>query len=192
MQDALLAWELNGKPIPLAHGGPLRLIVPGYYGVNNVKYLRRLAFTEEQSPAAIQASSYRVRPIGVSGAPTQPSMWELDVKSFITHPAGGAQPLRAGTTQVYGVAFAFGGVKSVEVSLDGGRSWRAAEFFGTDLGPHAWRHFMVPVRLEAGSYVFASRATSAKGETQPELRVENERGYGHNGWRDHAVSFTVA
>ncbi len=192
MQEALLAWELNGSPVPLAHGGPLRLIIPGYYGVNNVKYIKRLAFTEEQTAASIQASSYRVRPIGVKGAPSQPSMWQLNVKSFITHPAGGAEPLRSGATQVYGVAFSFGGVRRVEVSPDGGRSWRQAEFFGPDMGPHAWRQFALPVRLERGSHVFASRATSASGETQPELRVENERGYGHNGWRDHAVKLTVA
>ena len=54
MTDALLAWELNGVPIPLAHGGPLRLIVPGYAGVNNIKYIKRLAFTAEQTDAAIQ------------------------------------------------------------------------------------------------------------------------------------------
>ncbi|HEX2199331.1 MAG TPA: sulfite oxidase [Burkholderiales bacterium] len=191
MQEALLAWELNGSPIPVAHGGPLRLIVPGYYGVNHVKYIKRLAFTEAQTEANIQASSYRVRPIGVKGAPSQPSMWEMNVKSFITHPAGGPEPLRAGAAQVYGVAFSFGGVRSVEVSLDGGRSWRQAQFFGPELGPHAWRQFVLPVRLDPGSHVFASRATSASGDTQPELRVENERGYGHNGWRDHAVKFTV-
>jgi sulfite dehydrogenase len=49
MQSALLAWELNGEPLPLAHGGPLRLIVPGYSGVNNVKYVKRLAFTAAQT-----------------------------------------------------------------------------------------------------------------------------------------------
>src|SRR5690606_8370877 len=116
MEDALLAWELNGSPIPLANGGPLRLIVPGYYGVNNVKYVKRLAFTPEQTDANIQASSYRVRPIGVKGAPTQPTMWEMNLKSFITHPAG-TGPLRAGVVQVYGVAFAGDTtVQAVEVS----------------------------------------------------------------------------
>ena len=189
--DALLAWELNGEPLPLAHGGPLRLVIPGYYGVNHVKYVKRLAFTEEQTAANIQASGYRVRPIGVKGAPSQPSMWEMNIKSFITHPAG-TQPVRPGVVQVYGVAFSANGVKGVEVSLDGGKSWRAAQFFGPDLGPHAWRQFVLPARVEPGTYLFASRATSAGGETQPELRVENERGYGHNGWRDHAVRFTVA
>ena len=46
MEDAILAWEMNGEPLSLAHGGPLRLIVPGYQGVNNIKYIKRLAFTE--------------------------------------------------------------------------------------------------------------------------------------------------
>ena len=52
--------ELNGAPIPVAHGGPLRLIVPGYYGINNVKYVRRLAFTRGQSEATVQGSGYRL------------------------------------------------------------------------------------------------------------------------------------
>jgi sulfite oxidase len=193
LEDALLAWELNGAPIPLAHGGPLRLVIPGYYGVNNVKYVKRLAFTEQQTAAAIQSSGYRVRPIGEKGAPGQPSMWEMNVKSFITVPDGGPAPLHPGIVQLHGVAWSgSSAVKAVEVSLDGGRSWRPARFFGLDLGAHAWRQFVLPVRLEAGSYVFASRATDAEGHTQPELRVENERGYAHNGWRDHAVKVTVA
>ncbi|HEX6268237.1 MAG TPA: sulfite oxidase [Burkholderiales bacterium] len=192
LEDAILAWELNGEPLPVAHGGPLRLIVPGYYGVNNIKYVKRLAFTEDQTQANLQRSGYRVRPIGVKGAPSQPSMWEMNIKSFITHPAGGPEPLRAGVIQLCGVAFSGNGVKSVDVSLDGGRSWRPARFFGPDLGPHAWRQFVLPVRVEPGTYEFASRATAPDGESQPELRVENERGYAHNGWRDHAVRVTVA
>jgi sulfite dehydrogenase len=69
-EHALLAWELNGEPIPLAHGGPLRIVIPGYYGINNVKYVKRLAFTAEESDAAIMRTGYRVRPIGMKGAPT--------------------------------------------------------------------------------------------------------------------------
>ena len=63
MDQAILAWEMNGEPLPLAHGGPLRLVIPGYYGVNNVKYLKRLAMTAEESPNKIQQTSYRVRPV---------------------------------------------------------------------------------------------------------------------------------
>ncbi|HCJ00435.1 MAG TPA: sulfite oxidase, partial [Sulfitobacter sp.] len=64
MDRAILAWEMNGEPVPLAHGGPLRLIIPGYYGVNNIKYLKRLALTVEESPNKIQQTGYRVRPVG--------------------------------------------------------------------------------------------------------------------------------
>src|SRR3546814_15339135 len=65
--NAILAWEMNGAPVPLAHGGPLRMIVPGYYGINNVKYVKKLAFTAAETDAKIQASGYRVRPVGVKG-----------------------------------------------------------------------------------------------------------------------------
>jgi sulfite dehydrogenase len=192
MEEALLAWELNGRPLPLAHGGPLRLIVPGYYGVNNVKYVKRLAFTMEETAANIQKSGYRVRDIGKKGDPTQPSMWEMNLKSFVTSPAGG-ETLQPGPVQVHGVAFTGGSpVKGVEVSSDGGRSWQEARLFGPYLGRHAWRQFAAQVQLAAGQYLITSRATAADGTVQPELRTENERAYGHNGWRDHAVAVTVA
>lgn len=193
LEEAILAWELNGDPIPLAHGGPLRLIIPGYYGVNNVKYVKRLAFTPEQTMANIQSSGYRIRPVGVKGTPNQPSMWEMNLKSFVTHPAGEGEALRAGPAQIYGVAWSGGSpVNAVEVSLDGGKTWQAARMFGPNLGRYAWRNFVLPVRLAPGSYAITSRAIADDGEVQPELRVENERGYAHNGWRDHAVKVTVA
>jgi sulfite dehydrogenase len=192
MERAILAWELNGDTLPLAHGGPLRLIIPGFYGVNNVKYLKRLAFTADETKAKIQTSGYRVRGIGVKGAPAQPSMWEMNLKSFVTHPAGEG-PVRAGLVQIHGVAFSgTSAVKGVEVSVDGGGNWLPAAFSGPLLGPYAWRRFVLPVRLSAGSYAITSRAIAYDGTVQPELRVENERGYTHNGWRDHAVKVTVA
>lgn len=192
MENAILAWELNGRPIPLAHGGPLRLIIPGYYGVNNIKYVKSVAFTPEETAANIQRSSYRVREIGQKGNPTQPSMWQMNLKSFVTHPSENGQTLRAGPLQVHGVAFSGGTpIRAVEVSADGGRTWHAAQFFGPDMGPYAWRQFVLPVTLQPGSYLITSRAIGADGSVQPELRIENERGYAHNGWRDHAVAVTV-
>lgn len=192
LQTAFLAWEMNGEPLPLAHGGPLRLIVPGYYGVNNVKYVKRLAFTDAETTANIQASGYRLRPVGEKGKPGQPSMWEMPVKSWINQPAGG-EPVRAGIVHVDGVAFAgTRAVRRVEVSADGGKTWKQARFIGPDLGQYAWRHFVIPVKLESGKHTLMSRATDTAGNTQPAERVENERGYGHNGWRDHAVEVSVA
>jgi DMSO/TMAO reductase YedYZ molybdopterin-dependent catalytic subunit len=192
MERAILAWELNGEPLPLAHGGPLRLIIPGYYGVNNIKYIKRLAFTVDETAAKIQTSGYRVRGIGVKGAPAQPSMWEMNLKSFVTSPDGEGS-VRSGVVQIHGVAFSgASAVKAVEVSVDGGATWRPAEFSGPLLGPYAWRRFVLPLRLSAGNYAITSRAIAYDGSVQPELRVENERGYAHNGWRDHAVKVTVA
>jgi sulfite dehydrogenase len=193
MEHAMLAWELNGEPLALAHGGPLRMVIPGFYGVNNVKYIGRLAFTEKETGANIQTSGYRVRPIGQKGAPAQPSMWEMNVKSWVNSPSGEpGEQVRSGVAQIHGVAFAgVNPVKRVEVSLDGGKSWKDAQFVGPDLGRYAWRQFVLPARLESGTtYVIASRATDAAGNTQPAERVENERGYAHNGWRDHAVRAT--
>ncbi|WP_099868245.1 SorT family sulfite dehydrogenase catalytic subunit [Pararhizobium haloflavum] len=189
MEQAILAWDMNGEPIPLAHGGPLRLIVPGYYGVNNVKYLKRLAFTAEESPAKIQQTGYRVRPVGVSGDPSQPSMYEMSVKSWITGPLENAN---SGQVRIEGLAM--GGtnaVAKVEVSTDGGESWLEAELLGPDLGAYAWRPFFLVANLDAGTHTLASRATNSNGDTQPEEFEPNERGYGHNGWRGHAVDVTV-
>jgi DMSO/TMAO reductase YedYZ molybdopterin-dependent catalytic subunit len=190
LDDALLAFEINGKPISLAHGGPVRLVLPGYYGINNVKYLKRLAFTESETDVNIQRTGYRVRPVGPRGAPTQPSMWEMTVKSWVTHPL---RQSAQGPVQIYGVAF--GGsnaVKGVEVSVDGGKSWRPAQFVGPDLGRFAWRTFVLAADLRPGSYTIASRATDTAGKVQPEEFEPNERAYGHNGWRAHAVGVTVA
>lgn len=189
MEHALLAWEMNGSPLSLAHGGPVRLVVPGYYGVNNVKYLKKLAFTADETDAAIQRTGYRMRPVGVKGAPDQPSLWEMNVKSWVTHPLREAE---GEPIQIYGVAF--GGaqpLKSVEVSTDGGKTWKEARLLGPDLGQFAWRPFAIAADLPAGDYLVVSRATNAKGEQQPENFEPNERGYGHNGWRRHGVEVKV-
>jgi len=192
IETALLAWELNGEPLSLAHGGPLRLVIPGYYGVNNVKYLSTLGFTDKETNASIQSSGYRIREIGKKGAPGQPSMFEMNVKSWINHPAGEGDAVSAGMVQINGVAFAgVNRVARVEVSIDGGKSWQNAGFVGPDLGPYAWRQFVLPVRLASGHYTLVSRATDAAGNTQPVERVENERAYGHNGWQDHGVKLSV-
>lgn len=190
--DALLAWEMNGEPIPLAHGGPLRLIVPGYTGVNNIKYVKRLAFTAKESDAKIMTHGYRISPPGTQHDPSQPSVLEMNVKSWVNAPAGDA-PLKAGPTVITGVAF--GGthaVQKVEVSVDGGRTWRTARFVGPELGKYAWRQFALPVTLPAGTHVIASRATDASGQVQPEQRLENTGGYNNNSWLDHALKVTVA
>ncbi|MBX3275881.1 MAG: molybdopterin-dependent oxidoreductase [Sandaracinaceae bacterium] len=190
LEDCLLAWEMNGERIPLVHGGPLRLVVPGYYGVNMVKYASRIAFTDEPTRARIHATSYRLRAIGVAGAADQPSMWAMGPKSFVTSPTA-RTPQRAGTLQVTGVAF--GGTEAVarvEVSTDGER-WREAALVGPDLGPYAWRVFHLALEAEIGALPLFSRVTTVSGRVQPEHRHENDRGYGNDSWRDMGVVVQV-
>lgn len=192
LADAMLVWEMNGAPLSLAHGGPLRLIVPGYQGVNNIKYIQRLAFTAAESDARIMSHGYRISPPGSKAEPSQPSVQEMSVKSWINSPTGESGKLAAGTVQIHGVAF--GGlhpVKRVEVSVDGGKTWADARFIGPDLGKFAWRQFVLRARLPAGTHTLASRATDTAGKVQPEARVENVSGYNNTSWADHAVQVTV-
>ncbi|UUP18122.1 sulfite oxidase [Nitratireductor thuwali] len=189
VEHAILAWEMNGEPVPRAHGGPLRVIVPGYYGINNVKYVKRVSFTEEESDAAIMRTGYRVRPVGVDGAPDQPSMWEMKVKSWVTRPLAEAG---TGRVQIHGVAFGgFNALDSVEVSTDGGDNWQQARLLGPDLGRFSWRPFVLSAELEPGTYTVTSRATDAEGTVQEEVTAPNHRGYDYSGWRALAVDVTV-
>jgi sulfite oxidase len=186
----ILAWEMNGRPLSLAHGGPLRMVVPGYSGVNNIKYVKTVALTEAETDAKIQKSSYRLHALGQKGAPDQPSVWEQPVKSWITTAQEAA---KAGPVQIAGVAF--GGMnacKSVEVSVDGGQTWQEAEFVGPDLGRFAWRVFVLSADLAPGTYTLVSRATDTEGNVQPEESEMNGGGYSHNGWRAPGVKLTVS
>jgi DMSO/TMAO reductase YedYZ molybdopterin-dependent catalytic subunit len=190
LEHAIMAWEMNGVPVPLAHGGPLRVVTPGYYGVNNVKYVKRVALTTAETDAKIMASGYRVRPVGVEGDPSQPTMWEMKVKSWVTHPLADAQ---SGKLQINGVAF--GGInalKGVEVTTDGGKTWQQAELLGPDMGRFAWRPFVLMADLPPGTHVIASRASDSAGRVQDETTEPNHRGYDYSGWQRLAVEVTLA
>ena len=111
------------------------------------------------------------------------------VKSWITSPMKSA---KSGNVVISGVAF--GGTRKasgVKVSVDGGKSWKKAKFTGPDMGKFAWRRFVLETKLKPGSYKIVSKA-SAGGKSQPKVRMENRRGYAHNGWLDHGLDITVS
>jgi sulfite dehydrogenase len=191
-KDAILAWEMNGVDLPNVHGAPLRLVTPGYFGINNVKHLSKLSFTKAESDVRFMKSSYRIYPIGKKGSPEFPTCAEMPVKSWITKPNDDSGKVASGNVVITGVAM--GGMESVskvEVSIDSGKTWKKANIVGPDLGKFAWRQFAIELNLKPGTYNIASRA-SAGSKSQPELRMENHRGYLHNGWKDHSVNITVA
>lgn len=190
LTHALLAWQLNGEPLAVAHGGPLRLVLPGYASINYIKYVKRIAFTRDESSAHIQTGDYRVplRP-GATGL-TIPA-WRLPVKSWITSPTESDLPIKAGPVRVQGVAM--GGssaVTQIEVTADGGRRWQTASLTGADFGPFAWRLFEITLTLPAGHTELACRATNAAGQQQPEITTDNT-GYFVNGWREHRIALTI-
>jgi DMSO/TMAO reductase YedYZ molybdopterin-dependent catalytic subunit/cytochrome c5 len=193
LDDCLLVWEMNGEPLPLVHGGPVRLLVPGYFGVNNVKWLRQLEASVDESGNKIQQSGYRMRAIGESGNASHPSMYRMPVKSWLNGPGADGKALPPGRHQLFGVAFSGErGIDHVDVSLDGGASWQRASLYGPDLGPNAWRTFSLEADLSTGDYVLVSKATDMAGDSQPERFPANHRGYGHNGWRDHGLAVEVS
>ena len=152
MEDALLAWEMNGEPLPHAHGGPLRLVVPGYSGVNNIKYIKRLAFTAQETDAAIQKTGYRMSPPGAEGRP-QPARRVGDGRQVLDQRPGarggpaegrqGADPRRGHGRHA---ALCAGGRVASTVARPGSE----ARLVGPDLGRFAWRQFVLPVQAGAG------------------------------------------
>src|SRR5690606_33815530 len=110
---------------------------------------------------------------GVDGAPDQPSMWEMKVKSWVTHPLADTA---SGQTQIYGVAFSGrGAIDKVEVTTDGGKTWKEASLIGPDLGRFGWRVFVLDADLAPGAYVVASRATDSAGNVQVDVTEPNHR-----------------
>ena len=147
LDDALLAWELNGEPLPHAHGGPLRLIIPGYSGVNNIKYVKRLAFTRDETDAAIQRTNYRMTAPGTKGDPSFPAVWEMGPKSWINSPAArsGHGATRLGSDTRRGDGWHAGTAKSRRVAR------RRQDVARSKLyRPQPWSLCMASVRAASG------------------------------------------
>ena len=174
LDDALLAFTLNGEPLPALHGGPLRLALPGFYGVNNLKWLRELRFTGEESPSHFQRDKYRLpkerlRPgqaFRATLANSTPS-WRMRLKSLLWRPLVG-ETLTAGPTEFGGVAWTDGRsrVSRVAVSRDCGVTWQDAELH-TPESPYAWTEWSLTLTLAAGEPEVWVRAFDDAGNAQP-------------------------
>ena len=168
--STLLAWEMNGAPIPPRFGGPLRLVVPGWYGMASVKWLAKIEAVETPFAGQFQTRKYVYAP----GAPVT----KMRIKSMFTSlPA----ELRAGVQARIG-GLAWGGEGVARVQVFAAARWHEARLLGPAL-PHAWRRFEIvwTPPLERGRYLLRCRATDACGEKQPSEPQWNEGGYGANG-----------
>jgi sulfite oxidase len=181
----LLATEMNGAPLPVLHGGPVRLVVPGWAGNHWIKWLREITLSAVEAPGFYMQTGYRMpKKPAPPDATLNPSdlvpVTKLNVKSLIARPTRGAV-LEVGRQTTLGVAWTGEGrVDRVEVQVDDG-PWRAARLLG-DVHVGSWRQWSFDWDADQrGRHTIAVRATDSDGETQPERSPWNKSGYLWNG-----------
>jgi DMSO/TMAO reductase YedYZ molybdopterin-dependent catalytic subunit len=164
--DTLLAFRMNGELLDPWHGYPLRLIVPGWYGVASVKWLTRIEVRDRPFHGYYQTRTYIYQRQTADGVESV-SVGPMAVKSEILHPLAGAT-LAPGEQRVFGLAWAGEEtVAAVDVSTDGGRSWSGARLIGPRL-PYCWTRWEFPWSpAEPGEYTILARAASSSGDVQP-------------------------
>jgi len=184
--DTILAYEMNGRPLSLLHGAPLRVITP--------KWLTDITVQAEEAKGYYMQTAYRVptkpvEPGSSAKGNTMIPVEEMVVKSLIAAPGEG-ETVRVGPVVIQGVAW--GGeakVVKVEVSMDDGKTWEPARLLGEDL-PYAWRQWQFVWNTRVGGMLSVlCRATDARGDMQPARSPWNPSGFLWNGW--DRVTFTV-
>lgn len=190
LSSTLLAYEMNGEPLPLKHGYPLRALALGWVGASCVKWLKRIAVLNRPFEGFFMDSVYRVFRKG-QDPKTGEVVAGLKLKAVITRPQPG-ETLPAGTQVILGAAYAGeADVAQVEVSVDGGASWNLAEFIGPQVA-FAWRQWQYAWQTSGnGEHTLMARALDAHGRRQPMQAEWNPLGYGNNGVREHAVTVMV-
>jgi DMSO/TMAO reductase YedYZ molybdopterin-dependent catalytic subunit len=175
----LLAYEMGGEPLPPQHGFPLRLVVPGWYGMTNVKWLSRITVLTEPYQGFQQAVAYRIYgPDGDGGEPvTRMLPRSLSIPPGVPDFATRRRFVEPGPCRIAGRAWSgYGPVERVEVSVDGGASWTRAAL-GAQLSPAAWRGWWLDWDAREGEYELCSRATDLAGNVQPLEPAWNLKGY---------------
>ena len=193
--EVLLADEMNGRPLPPAHGYPLRLVVPGYIGARSVKWLATITVQSQPSANYFQARTYRLYPSRVRSETTPEqgfSLGETPVNSVICQPTHGAVvPGPRVLARGYAITGGTREIERVEVSLDRGETFATARLLeGSQTG--AWRLWEAELELGPGPCELTVRAWDSAASTQPESAegIWNLKGYINNSW--HRVQFTVA
>lgn len=183
--DTLIATHMNGAPLTPSHGFPARLVVPGWVADDWIKWLSKLTLSETEGEGFFIEKAYRFPdPPGAPGEAVPPErmkhMTRMRVKSVIVSPEPN-DALRTGKLSVVGVAFSGEAeIKRVEVSIDGEKTWREAKLEGPPT-QYGWQVFTAEVEVPGpGKLRIASRATDARGDTQPAAPVWNPSGYLYN------------
>ncbi len=186
--EVLLAWAMNGRPLPPVHGGPLRAVVPGWIGARSVKWLTSVTAQTEPSDNYFQATAYRILPAEADPDHAGPgdgiSLGPIALNCDILSPDDGAN-LSPGPAEITGYALAGDdrSVARVDVSLDEGLSWRQAELDRPD-SPWTWQLWHITLDLPAGETQVIARAWDCTGAVMPEspAHLWNPKGYANNSW----------
>jgi len=163
--NVIIAVSINGEPLPIDRGGPVRLVVPGYYGTNSTKWLSTLTLSDNRSSGAFTTKYYMDVEHSGDGAHRVP-VWAVKPNSIIVMPANGDSVI-LGETLIWGWAWAAAPVERVDLSVDGGATWEP-----TTLDPRwdqAWQRFSYPWKPRTvGEYTIVTRAVDAHGNVQPD------------------------
>lgn len=189
----IVAYAMNGEPLPLLNGYPVRLVVPGWFATYWMKMLSDIEVIDTVEDGFWMKTAYRIPQTPgntvtptETGYPTVP-INKLAVRSFITNVQNG-QTLRPGTQSVRGIAFDSGsGIRGVEFSTDNGATWQRARL-GQDYGRYSFRRWETTFDAQRGkTYTLACRAIANSGETQGRTAVWNPGGYLRNVVETYAV-----
>ena len=174
--DVLLAWKMNDRSLLPVHGGPVRLIVPGWGAIASTKWLTALTVVDHQFDGFWNADNYV---LWNDDGTARARVTTMPVKSLITSHTANA-PLASGKTLITGFAWSGnGGVQRVDISTDDGATWSAARI--TDqAGPFAWVRFEYDWSAPTGPAVLMARATDNQGNVQPVSAIWNRKGYQMN------------
>jgi DMSO/TMAO reductase YedYZ molybdopterin-dependent catalytic subunit len=181
--EALLAYEMNGVPLPPQHGFPLRLVVPGWYGMTSVKWLARITLLAEPFGGYQMRQSYRVR--HEEDEPGEP-VTTIAPRSLMVPPGipeflSRSRIVEAGSCELAGRAWSgLAEISVVEVSVDGGATWAEAELGASALGRWAWRSWRFLWDAQPGEHELCCRARDAGGNEQPLAAPWNLGGYKNN------------
>jgi DMSO/TMAO reductase YedYZ molybdopterin-dependent catalytic subunit len=186
--NTLIAFEMNGEPLPQANGAPARLVVPGWTATYWLKHLRGIRAVDAAFDGFWMKSAYRL-PAGLFPGARFPSQEAADtvpitdilVNSLVTSHVSGERLARGRRANLEGWAWDGGnGITAVDISLDAGQSWRSATL-GKDLGRFAWRGFRFSLDTQRpGTFDVQVRAASRDGTRQPPSLIANPSGYHHN------------
>ncbi len=193
--DTILAYEMNGRPLLLLHGAPLRVITPGWMADSCIKWLTEITVQAEEAEGYYMQTAYRVptksvEPGTTSSVPSTP-VEAMVVKSLIAAPQEG-ETVKSGPVTIQGVAWSGEArVVKVDVSFDEGKSWEPARLGGDD-HPYAWRQWQFLWKAKSpGTFTIVCRATDARGDVQPSVSPWNPSGFLWNGWGRVTITVTA-